>query len=39
MLRVLAGVYFEFVEGEDSSDKISEFFSQLAPHMKVPDHC
>jgi DNA-sulfur modification-associated len=36
MLRVLAGVYFEFVEADYSSDDVSEFFSQLAPHMKAP---
>lgn len=36
MLRVLAGVYFELVEAEYSSDEIADFFSQLAPHMAAP---
>ena len=36
MLRVLAGVFYEFREADWSVDEIKDFFSHLSPHMSAP---
>jgi DNA-sulfur modification-associated len=36
MLRVLAGVFHQLREDEQTDDEITEFFARLAPHMTAP---